>query len=252
MMHPAADIRTLLQPGKRVHLAGIGGVSMCALAEVLQGMGLVVQGSDMTDSDTVRHLRSLGMEVAIGHSAENLKMGSLNFLQDMGVVIPEGTMVNQAVYAAIDGQLCAVFAISYAKMRSAAAGLVTLCGHRSVTPVILCGDFMLTESFLQSKFGVKTRRIVFPTREVRNDLLNRHPDPDAPTLAITTRDAFTSSISAINTNTQNVMLFFSLIQHIFPLYLCISCLGNRNLFSCRKCHHITADFGNVFHIYKKT
>ena len=26
MMHPAADIRTLLQPGKRVHLAGIGGV----------------------------------------------------------------------------------------------------------------------------------------------------------------------------------------------------------------------------------
>ena len=73
MMHPAADIRTLLQPGRRVHLAGIGGVSMCALAEVLQGMGLVVQGSDMTDSDTVRHLRSLGMEVAIGHSAENLK-----------------------------------------------------------------------------------------------------------------------------------------------------------------------------------
>ena len=55
-----------------------------------------------------------------------------------------------------------------------------------------------------------------------------------------------------NVNTQNVMLFFSLIQHIFPLYLCISCLGNRNLFSCRKCHHITADFGNVFHIYKKT
>ncbi len=34
---------------------------MCALAEVLQGMGVVVQGSDMTDSDTVRHLRSLGM-----------------------------------------------------------------------------------------------------------------------------------------------------------------------------------------------
>ena len=128
---------------------------------------------------------------------EPVLLGSLNFLQDMGVVIPEGTMVNQAVYAAIDGQLCAVFAISYAKMRSAAAGLVTLCGHRSVTPVILCGDFMLTESFLQSKFGVKTRRIVFPTREVRNDLLNRHPDPDAPTLAITTRDELVSAAYAV-------------------------------------------------------
>ena len=128
---------------------------------------------------------------------EPVLLGSLNFLQDMGVVIPEGTMVNQAVYAAIDGQLCAVFAISYAKMRSAAAGLVTLCGHRSVTPVILCGDFMLTEGFLQSKFGVKTRRIVFPTREVRNDLLNRRPDPEAAALTITTRDELVSAAYAV-------------------------------------------------------
>lgn len=128
---------------------------------------------------------------------EPVLLGSLNFLQDMGVVIPEGTMVNQAVYAAIDGQLCAVFAISYAKMRSAAAGLVTLCGHRSVAPVILCGDFMLTEGFLQSKFGVKTRRIVFPTREVRNDLLNRRPDPEAAALAITTRDELVSAAYAV-------------------------------------------------------
>ena len=73
MMHPTVDFKNYLNPGIRVHLAGIGGVSMCTLAEVLQGMGLVVQGSDMTESDTVRHLRSLGIQVAIGHSAENLK-----------------------------------------------------------------------------------------------------------------------------------------------------------------------------------
>ncbi len=46
---------------------------MCALAEVLQGMGVTVQGSDMSESDTVKHLRSVGIPVAIGHSAENLK-----------------------------------------------------------------------------------------------------------------------------------------------------------------------------------
>ena len=46
---------------------------MCPLAEVLLGMGLRVQGSDMTESDTVRQLRSQGIDVAIGHSAENLK-----------------------------------------------------------------------------------------------------------------------------------------------------------------------------------
>ena len=72
MMHSSTPIETLLVPGKRVHLVGIGGVSMCPLAEVLRGMGLIVQGSDMNESPTVRHLKDLGVSVAIGHNAENL------------------------------------------------------------------------------------------------------------------------------------------------------------------------------------
>ena len=73
MTHPTEHIRHFLCLGVRVHMAGIGGVSMCALAEVLKGMGLTVHGSDMTDSATVKHLRSVGIPVAIGHSAENLQ-----------------------------------------------------------------------------------------------------------------------------------------------------------------------------------
>ena len=72
MMNNPNPISHYLKPGMRVHLVGIGGVSMCPLAEVLHGMGLQVQGSDMTDSDTVKHLRSVGISVAIGHNAENL------------------------------------------------------------------------------------------------------------------------------------------------------------------------------------
>jgi len=72
MMNNPNPIHNYFLPGKRVHLVGIGGVSMCPLAEVLQGMGLTVQGSDMTDSSTVKHLRSLGISVFIGHNADNL------------------------------------------------------------------------------------------------------------------------------------------------------------------------------------
>ena len=72
MMHPTENIRHFLRPGVRVHMAGIGGVSMCPLAEVLAGKGLLVQGSDMTESDSVKHLRAKGIPVAIGHNAENL------------------------------------------------------------------------------------------------------------------------------------------------------------------------------------
>ena len=128
---------------------------------------------------------------------EPVLLGSLNFLQDMGVEIPEGTMVNQAVYAAIDGQLCAVYAISYAKMRSAAAGLVTLCGYRKLTPVMLCSDFMLTDSFIGAKFGVKTSRIAFPSLPVRAELKKIRPDPESPVLAMTTREELVSSAYAV-------------------------------------------------------
>nr|WP_325184601.1 UDP-N-acetylmuramate--L-alanine ligase [uncultured Oscillibacter sp.] len=72
MMNNPNPISHYLVPGRRAHLVGIGGVSMCPLAEVLLGKGLQVQGSDMNDSETVRRLRSLGIPVAIGHNADNL------------------------------------------------------------------------------------------------------------------------------------------------------------------------------------
>ena len=128
---------------------------------------------------------------------EPVLLGTLNFLQDMGVEIPEGTMVNQAVYASIDGQLSAVYAISYAKMRSAAAGLVTLNSYKKITPIMLCGDFMLTEDFIRAKFDVKTRRIIFPTLEEREHLKQRQPDPEEPVLAMTTREELVSTAYAV-------------------------------------------------------
>ena len=61
-----------LKPGNKGHLIGIGGVSMSPLAEVLSGMGLVIKGSDMRDSEKVESLRRKGIEVNIGHRAENI------------------------------------------------------------------------------------------------------------------------------------------------------------------------------------
>ncbi len=61
-----------LVPGTKGHLIGIGGVSMSPLAEVLAGMGLKICGSDMNESEKTQHLRSLGVDVFIGHRTENL------------------------------------------------------------------------------------------------------------------------------------------------------------------------------------
>ncbi len=66
------DFKQYMVPGRHGHLIGIGGVSMSPLAEVLRGMGLQISGSDINESENVIHLRSLGIEVVMGHHAETI------------------------------------------------------------------------------------------------------------------------------------------------------------------------------------
>jgi len=61
-----------IKSGDRMHLVGIGGVSMSPLAEILHGMGVNVSGSDFSDSPAIQKLRSLGINVKLGHLAENI------------------------------------------------------------------------------------------------------------------------------------------------------------------------------------
>ena len=65
-------IESYLVPGKRVHLVGIGGVSMRPLALVLAGMGLQISGSDMNASVSTDELIEKNIRVYIGHSAKNI------------------------------------------------------------------------------------------------------------------------------------------------------------------------------------
>ncbi len=55
------------------HFVGIGGIGMSGIAEALDELGYRVQGSDIAESANVKRLRARGMEVMIGHAAENLK-----------------------------------------------------------------------------------------------------------------------------------------------------------------------------------
>lgn len=71
-MNRSEELKKYLVPGKRVHLVGIGGVSMRPLGLVLKGMGLIVSGSDMNSSVSTDELIANGIHVAIGHAEENI------------------------------------------------------------------------------------------------------------------------------------------------------------------------------------
>ena len=72
-MYSVEELKQYLVPGKHVHLVGIGGVSMRPLGLVLKGMGMIVTGSDMTASASTEELISKGIQVTIGHQAENVQ-----------------------------------------------------------------------------------------------------------------------------------------------------------------------------------
>ena len=65
-------IGQFIESGVNCHLVGVGGVSMSPLAEILFGMGISVTGSDITENQAISELRSLGINIIIGHFADNI------------------------------------------------------------------------------------------------------------------------------------------------------------------------------------
>ena len=57
---------------ERVHLVGIGGAGMSAIAKVLLARGVDVRGSDLKESRATHALRALGARIELGHRAENV------------------------------------------------------------------------------------------------------------------------------------------------------------------------------------
>ncbi|MGL5068617.1 MAG: UDP-N-acetylmuramate--L-alanine ligase [Sarcina sp.] len=58
---------------KKVHLIGIGGVSMSGLAAILLNAGYKVSGSDSKESELTDRLKNNGAEIYIGHSESNIQ-----------------------------------------------------------------------------------------------------------------------------------------------------------------------------------
>jgi UDP-N-acetylmuramate--alanine ligase len=63
----------LFRKSKKMHFLGIGGAGMSAIAEILINLGYKVSGSDILESGTTKRLASLGAEIFIGHSLNNIK-----------------------------------------------------------------------------------------------------------------------------------------------------------------------------------
>ena len=58
---------------QHLHFAGIGGIGMSGIAEVLLNLGYEISGSDLRASATIERLAQLGATIYVGHAASNVE-----------------------------------------------------------------------------------------------------------------------------------------------------------------------------------
>ncbi|MBR4827256.1 MAG: UDP-N-acetylmuramate--L-alanine ligase [Oscillospiraceae bacterium] len=73
----AYDIGELLKKGGRIHFVGIGGSGMFPIVQILHSLGHEISGSDVSEGSIVGYERAMGIDVCIGHKAENVDGASM-------------------------------------------------------------------------------------------------------------------------------------------------------------------------------
>jgi UDP-N-acetylmuramate--alanine ligase len=86
-----------LQPNMHIHLIGIGGSGISAIARVVLGRGFVVSGSDQQGNEMTAALQTAGATIYEGHKAENIAGADLVVISS---AIPETNPELQAARAA--------------------------------------------------------------------------------------------------------------------------------------------------------
>ncbi|MCL7451634.1 MAG: UDP-N-acetylmuramate--L-alanine ligase [Anaerolineae bacterium] len=76
-----------LRPGAHVHLVGIGGIGLSAIARVLHGWGYAVSGSDCQSSALTESLAGEGIVVYEGHHAQHVNSADVVVISS---AVPEG------------------------------------------------------------------------------------------------------------------------------------------------------------------
>ena len=60
-----------------IHFIGIGGIGMSGLAQIMNNMGFVIQGSDLNRNKNTDRVSKIGVKVNFGHQRKNLNKATM-------------------------------------------------------------------------------------------------------------------------------------------------------------------------------
>ena len=129
-----------------------------------------------------------GVGVEIG--TDIVLVGNLSFIRSMGVHMPLGTKVRQAVYVSINGELAGIFALKYRPNASTRDGLRDVLANRNFSIILATRDFLITPELIAAKYGLPTETMGFPDYTERLRLSATDPEQAMSQGALIAEDTF--------------------------------------------------------------
>ncbi|MBR6826090.1 MAG: hypothetical protein IKM59_06035, partial [Oscillospiraceae bacterium] len=129
-----------------------------------------------------------GVGVEIGNDI--VLVGNLSFIRSMGVHMPTGTRVRQAVYVSVNGELAGIFALRYKPNNSTRDGLRDVLANRNFSVILATRDFLITPELIAAKYALPTDTMEFPDYTERLRLSATHPEQAMSQGALIAADTF--------------------------------------------------------------
>lgn len=174
------------------------------------------------DAFRIYDVGGIGAEVA----GDVVLVGSLTFIRSMGVHMPDGAKVRQAVYVSVNGELAGIFALKYKPSAAARNGLRDILSKRNIRVLLGTRDFLLTPDLIAAKYELSAEALVCPSYGERLRLSEADPEKAALQGGLIAGDsfgAFASTVAAGRSlrSAALLSLWLSLLSGLLGLCICI-------------------------------
>lgn len=114
-------------------------------------------------------------------------VGTSDFMHLVDIPLPRSLKVKHAIFCAIDGQLAAMFPVTYSMPSTVRPSLSTLIGLK-VTPILATRDPNLIPALLNRKFKLPVDKMEFPSTDRRRQLSSAIQEHSNQPIAVLSRE----------------------------------------------------------------
>lgn len=163
-------------------------------------------------------------------SGDIVLVGSLSFMRSMGVHMPAGTRVRQAVYVAVGGELAGIFAVKYRPSSSTKAGLRDILANHNFSVILATKDFLISPEMIAAKYDLPTDSMQCPDYSERLRLCDSASEETARQGALIAKDTFGAfAVTVASGRTLRMCtlscLVLNLLVGMMGLLLCIALIA---------------------------